>query len=114
MSDSAWLAVKIKAETPKGETSTEAQSVEPLQKDVDNLLVAVSFSVDEETIQQICSKPDPETAFTVMVRRRRAEVKVSTLSAEQKRELVEAKDKELNTFVNILWSRSALMKCAGL
>ena len=34
-----------------------------------------------------------------MVKRRRAEVKVSTLSAEQKRELVEAKDKELNTFV---------------
>ena len=34
-----------------------------------------------------------------MVRRRRAEVKVSTLSAEQKRELVEAKDKKLNTFV---------------
>ena len=99
MSDSAWLAIKIKAETPKGETSTEAQFVEPLQKDVDNLLVTVSFSLDEETIQQICSNPDPETAFNVMVRRRRAEVKVSTLSAEQKRELVEAEDKELNTFV---------------
>ena len=42
---------------------------------------------------------DPETAFNVMVRRRRAEVKVSTLSAEQKRELVKAKDKELSTFV---------------
>ena len=57
------------------------------------------FSLDEETIQQICSNPDPETAPNVMVRRRRAEVKVSTLSAEQKRELVKAKDKELNTFV---------------
>ena len=34
-----------------------------------------------------------------MARRRRAEVKVSTLSAEQKRELVKAKDKELSTFV---------------
>ena len=34
-----------------------------------------------------------------MVKRRRAEVKVSTLSAKQKRELVEEKDKELNTFV---------------
>ena len=34
-----------------------------------------------------------------MVKRRRAEVKVSTLSAEQKRELVKAKDKELSTFV---------------
>ena len=99
MSDSAWLAIKIKAETPKGETSTEAQSVEPPQIDVDCLLVAVSFSFDEETIQQICSNPDPETASNVTVRRRRAEVKVSTLSAEQKRELVEAKDKELNTFV---------------
>ena len=94
MSDSAWLAIKIKAETPKSETPTEAQSVEPLQKDVDNLLVTVSFSLDEETKQQICNNPDPETAFNVMVRRRRAEVQVSTLSTEQKRELVEAKDKE--------------------
>ena len=63
-----------------------------MQKDVDSLLVTVSFSLDEETIQQMCSNPDPETAFNVMVkRRRRAEVKVSTLSAEQRRELVEAK-----------------------
>ena len=90
---------KIKAETPNGETSTEAQSVELLQQDVDTLLVTVSFSVYEETMQQLCNNPDPETAFNVMVRRRRAEVKVSILSAEQKRELVEAKDKELNTFV---------------
>ena len=99
MSDNAWLAIKIKAETPKSETLTEAQSVEPLQKDVDNLLVTVSFSLDEETIQQICSNPDPETAFNVTVKRRRVEVTVSTLSAEQKRELVEAKDKEPNTLV---------------
>ena len=34
-----------------------------------------------------------------MIKRRRAEVKVSTLSAEQKRELVKATDKELSTFV---------------
>ena len=60
---------------------------------------SVSFSLDEETIQQICSNPDPETAFNVMVKRRRAEVKVLTLPAEQKREFVEAKDKELNTYV---------------
>ena len=78
MTDSAWLTIKIKAETPKGETTTEAQSVEPLQKDVDNFLVTISFSLDEETIQQICSNPDPETAFNVMVRRRRAEAKVPT------------------------------------
>ena len=99
MLDSAWLPIKIPAGTSKSVTLTEAQSVEPLQKDVDNLLVTVSFSLDEETIQQICSNPDPETAFNVMVRRRRAEVKVSTLSAEQKRDLVKAKDKELSTFV---------------
>ena len=99
MSDSAWLAIKIKAKTPKSETSTEAQSVKPLQKDVDSLLVTVSFSMDEQTIQHICSNPDPETAFNVLVRWRCAEVKVSTLSAEQKLELVEAKDKELNSFV---------------
>ena len=99
MQDGAWLAIKIPAGTSKSETLTDAQSVEPLQKDVDKLLISVSFSLDEETIQQICSNPELETAFNVMVRRRRAEVKVSTLSAEQKRELVKAKDKELSTFV---------------
>ena len=57
MSD--WLAIKIKAETSNVETSTEAKSLEPLQKDVDNVLITVSFSLDEETIQQICSNPDP-------------------------------------------------------
>ena len=67
MLDSARLAIKIPAETTKNETLTESQSVEPLQKDVDNLLITVSFSLDEETIQQICSNPDPETAFNVMV-----------------------------------------------
>ena len=90
---------KKTAETTENETLTETQCVETLQKDVDNLLVTVSFSLDEETTQQICSNPVPETAFNVMVKRRRAEVKVSTLSAEQKRELVKAKDKELSTFV---------------
>ena len=42
----------------------DAKYVEPSQKDVDNLLVTVSFSLDEETIQQICSNPDPETVQT--------------------------------------------------
>ena len=50
--------------------------------------------------------PIQKQPFSVMVRRRRAEVKVSTLSAAHKRELVKAKDKELNAFVKyILWSR---------
>ena len=78
MPDSAWLAIKTKTETQNTEPTTEVKSVEPLLKDVDNLLVTVSFSLDEETTQQICSDPDPETAFNVMVKRRRAEVKVST------------------------------------
>ena len=42
--------------------------------------VLVTFSLDEETIRHISSNPDPETACNVMVQRRRAEVKVSTLS----------------------------------
>ena len=75
MLDSAWIAITVQTGTPKSETLTEAVSVEPVQKDVDNLLVVVSFSLDEETIQHICSNPDPETAFNVMVRRRRAEVR---------------------------------------
>ena len=36
----------------------------PSQKDVDNLLVTVSFSLDEETIHVMCSNPDPETVQT--------------------------------------------------
>ena len=55
MLDSAWHAIKIQAGTPEGATLTEAQSAVFLQKDVDNLLVTVIFSLDEETIQQICS-----------------------------------------------------------
>ena len=43
MSDSAWLAIKTKTETQKSEPTTETKSVELLQKDVDNLLVTVSF-----------------------------------------------------------------------
>ena len=62
--------------------------MEPLQKDVDNLLVTVSFSLDEEKYNKSAAIPI----------QRQHSVKVSTLSAEQKRELVEAKDKELNTF----------------
>ena len=42
-----------------------------------------SVSLDEETIQQVCSNPDPETAFNVMVRRRRAEVKVVEATSRQ-------------------------------
>ena len=99
MSGSAWLA-------------REAKPVGPLQKDVDDSFVSVSFSLTEETIQQICSNPDPRTVFIVMVKRRRAEVKVPTLSAEQKRELVEAKDKELNTFVKYSLVQAA--SCQGI
>ena len=98
MSDSAWLVIKIKAETPKSETLTEAQSVEPLQK-CRQFVGHSQFFAGRRHSTTICSNPDPETAFNVMVRRRRAEVKVSTLSDEKKRELVEAKVKELNTFV---------------
>ena len=70
---SAWHAIKITAETSRNETLTESESVELLQRDVDSLLVTVSFSLDEETIQQICSNPDPESAFNVMLRRRRTD-----------------------------------------
>ena len=65
MSDSAWLA--IKTETQKSDPTVDANSVEPSQ-DVSNLLVTVSFSVDEEAIQRSCSNPDPGTAFNVMVK----------------------------------------------
>ena len=47
----------------KSEPTTEAKSVEPLQKDVDNLLVTVSFSLGEETTQQIYSNPNPEDSL---------------------------------------------------
>ena len=89
MSDSAWLVIKTKTETQKSETTPDAKTFELSQRGVDNLLVTVSFSLDEETIQQICSNPNPATTSNVMVKRRRAEVKMSTLSADQRRELSE-------------------------
>ena len=54
----------------------------------------------------------------MIVKRRRAEVKVLTLSAEQKRELVEAKDEELNTFAKYsaveAASREGISPSAGM
>ena len=41
MSDSAWPAIKTKTETQKNEPSIDAKSVEPSQKDMDNLWVTV-------------------------------------------------------------------------
>ena len=105
MLDSAWFAIKIQAGTPKRETLTDAQSFEPLQKDVDNLLVTVSFSLDEETIQQICSNPDPETAFNVLVSRRRAEVKCQLCQLNRNVSLSKRKTKNSERLSNILWSR---------
>ena len=99
-------------QTQKSELTTDSKSAEPSQKDVDKLLATISFPLDEETIQQNCSNPDPQTAFNVMVKRRRADVKVSTLSAEQRRELVEAKEKELNTFIK--YSVVEAASCQGI
>ena len=84
--DSVWLAINTK--TQEREPRSDENSVESPQKDVSNLLVTVRFSLDPETIQQMVSNPDQETAINVRVKRRRAEVKVSTLSAEQKHEVV--------------------------
>ena len=42
-----------------------------------------------------------------MVKQRRAGVKVSTLPAEQRRELAKAKDKELKTFVKYSLAEAA-------
>ena len=61
------------------------------------MLVTFGLSWDEEA-KNMCSNPNPRTAFNVMVKRRRAEVNVSMLSAEKKRELEKANGKELNTF----------------
>ena len=88
--------------------TVDASTVEPAQQNVSNLLVKLSFSFNEGTIQQICSTPD--LAVSVMVKRRRAEVKVSTLSDEQKREQETAKDKELDTFGKYSWSGIASKK----
>ena len=93
--DCAWLAIKTK--TQISEPTVEATSFELSQKYASNWLVTVGFSWCKETVHKLCRTPDPETAFNVMVKRRRAEAKVSTLSREDRRELVA--DKELDTFV---------------
>ena len=69
MSGSAWLAITTKTGTQKSEPTTDAKS-KPSKKNVDNLLVTISFSLDEETTQKICSGPNPET---LKVKWRRAE-----------------------------------------
>ena len=51
----------------------DANYVELSQKDVDNVLVTVSFSLDEETIKQICSNPAPETVQTTTCRSERVD-----------------------------------------
>ena len=48
MSDSAWLAIKTKTKTQKIDPKADEKSVEPSQKDVDNMLVTVSFSLDKK------------------------------------------------------------------
>ena len=68
------LGLMSKTKTQKSEPTADANSVEPSQKDVSNLMVTVSFALAEETRQPICSNPDLETAFNVMVKRRRADV----------------------------------------
>ena len=85
MSDSASLAIETKTETGKVNQQWMQIMLNLSNKKVDNLLV--SFSSNEETTQQIYSNPDAETAVNVMVKRRRAEVEVSTLSAERRREI---------------------------
>ena len=45
MSDSARLAIQTKTETQKSESTSDTRSVELLQKDVEKLLVTVSFSL---------------------------------------------------------------------
>ena len=44
MSDSAWLATNTKTDTRNCESTVDASSVEPSQKDVDNLLITISCS----------------------------------------------------------------------
>ena len=94
------LAIKTKTETQKSEPTIDAKSVEPSRKDVDNLLVTVSFFLrtrnNSTNVQQSPTQRQPSMRLS---KRRRAEVRVSTLSAEQSRERVEAQDKELKTFV---------------
>ena len=61
MLDNARLAMKTK--TQKSEPPADAKFLEHSQKDVSKLLVAISFSLDEETVQRRCSNHDSETAL---------------------------------------------------
>ena len=49
MSDSASLAIETNTKIRKSESTMDENDVEPSQKDVDNLLVKISFSSNEET-----------------------------------------------------------------
>ena len=63
----------------------------------DTQCLEVSFSLSDVDIERMIKSP--EMAFNAVIKRRKAEVKVSTLSTEQRRRLVEANDTELNTWL---------------
>ena len=66
------------------------------------------FQWMKEQYNKYAAIPIPGAAFCVMVERRRTEVEVSMLSAEQRREPVQAKEKELSTFVKYFCGRSGI------
>ena len=72
----------------------------------ENKLVEVSFRANAEQLEEITRKP--EMVFNAMIKRRKAEVKVSTLKPEQRKELEKAKDRELNT-----WLKYAVVTAAS-
>ena len=76
------------------------------QDSLDNVLVEVTFSINGNKRQRISNNPD--TVSIVMNERRRAAVKVSMLSSEQKRERAKATDKELHT-----WLKYSAVKAAS-
>ena len=106
MLDSDWLAIKTK--TPKSEPTVDAKFIEPSEEGCQQFTGHSQFFFGCRNNTQICSNPDPETAFDVMVKRRRAEVNVSTLSPEQKRELEKSKRQGTHHVCQVLCGRGGI------
>ena len=71
---------------------------------VDDLSVEITINLEDINVDDL--QRQPETVFGNLVKRR-AEAKVSTLTPQRKKELAQAKDKELNT-----WTEHAVVEAA--
>ena len=91
---------------PKPEKNHDKDMIYGMNAEKDDLLVEIEMEIPESQFDWIAAKP--EQAFSAMIAKRKAEVKVSKLSAARRHELEEAKDAELAN-----WLRYKVVEAAA-